>query len=426
MIISKADWPYRNSEITRKGGIHLNHTKKLELAAVASIPIIMTLANSMLIPLLPIMEKKLGISSVQSSLIITVYAAIAIICIPIAGYLSDRFGRKKIIIPSLILAAIGGGISGSGAWLMDGMAAYWVILAGRFVQGIGAAGAFPIVIPLVGDMFQSEEEVTSGLGIVETSNTFGKVLSPILGSALALLVWFLPFLIIPFFCLISILAVAFLIKVPGNKQGEKVTLKAFITSIKQILQQKGRWLYAIFGIGGIGMYILFGFLFYLSTMLEEQYHIEGIRKGLLLAIPLTAVCLFSYVTGKLVGENKQRMKWFTFIGLIIVTAAMLVCGWIPTKGLLLLLTLLFAAGLGIGAALPCLDALITEGIDKKQRGTITSLYSSMRFIGVAAGPPVTSLLLGKEPLLFYTFAAIAGVGGLCALLAIKPKSSSTG
>ncbi|SFL75436.1 MFS transporter, ACDE family, multidrug resistance protein [Paenibacillus sp. 1_12] len=401
----------------------MNHSKKLELAAVASIPIIMTLANSMLIPLLPIMEKKLGISSVQSSLIITVYAAIAIICIPIAGYLSDRFGRKKIIIPSLILAAIGGGISGLGAWLMSGMGAYTVILAGRFVQGIGAAGAFPIVIPLVGDMFKSEEEVTSGLGIVETSNTFGKVLSPILGSALALLVWFLPFLIIPFFCLISILAVAFLIKVPANKQSEKVTLKSFVSSIKQILQQKGRWLYAIFGIGGIGMFFLFGFFFYLSTILEEQYQIDGIRKGLLLAIPLTAVCLFSYVTGKLVGEDKPRMKWFTFIGLVIVAASMIVCGLVPTKALLLLLSLLFAAGLGIGAALPCLDALITEGIDKKQRGTITSLYSSMRFIGVAAGPPVTSLLLGKESLLFYTFAAIAGVGGLCALLAIKPESA---
>jgi ACDE family multidrug resistance protein len=401
----------------------LDYPKKLELAAVASVPIIMTLANSMLIPLLPIMEKKLNITSVQSSLIITVYAAIAIVCIPIAGYLSDRFGRKKIIIPSLILAAIGGGVSGLGAWLMGGIEAYWVILVGRFVQGIGAAGAFPIVIPLVGDMFKSEEEVTSGLGIVETSNTFGKVLSPILGSALALLLWFLPFLIIPFFCLISILAVAFLIKIPSSNQEEKVTLKVFVTSIKQILQQKGLWLYAIFGIGGICMFILFGFLFYLSSILEEKHQIEGIQKGLMLAIPLIAVCLFSYLTGKLVGKNKQRMKWLTFTGLIIVTGAMLVCGWLQVTTLFPLMSLLFATGLGIGIVLPCLDAMVTEGIDKKQRGTITSLYSSMRFIGVAAGPPVTSLLLGKEAALFFTFAAIAGVAGLSALFAIKPKTA---
>ena len=40
-------------------------------------------------------------------------------------------------------------------------------------------------------------------------------------------------------------------------------------------------------------------------------------------------------------------------------------------------------GIGIGMALPCLDALITQGIEKEQRGTVTSFYSSMRFIGVA-------------------------------------------
>ncbi|NHN33405.1 MFS transporter [Paenibacillus sp. S3N08] len=383
----------------------------------------MTLANSMLIPLLPIMEKQLGISSVQSSLIITVYAAIAIIFIPIAGYLSDRFGRKKVIIPSLILAAVGGGVSGLGAWLMGGLEAYWVILAGRFVQGIGAAGAFPIVIPLVGDMFKSEEEVTNGLGIVETSNTFGKVLSPVLGSALALLLWFLPFLIIPLFCLISILAVSFLIKIPGGELDEKLTLKVFANSIKQILQQKGRWLYTIFGIGGISMFVLFGFLFYLSSILEDRHQIQGIQKGLMLAIPLVAVCFFSFLTGKLVGKNKQRMKWLTFTGLVIVTAAMLACGWLQVKALFPLMSLLFATGIGIGIVLPCLDAMVTEGIDKKQRGTITSLYSSMRFIGVAAGPPLTSLLLGNETALFYTFAAIAAAAALFALFTIKPKTA---
>ncbi len=74
-------------------------------------------------------------------------------------------------------------MSGLGAWLFQGLAAYWIILAGRFIQGIGAAGAFPIVLPLIGDMFKNEEDVSSSLGIVETSNTMGKVLSPIIGSA---------------------------------------------------------------------------------------------------------------------------------------------------------------------------------------------------------------------------------------------------
>ena len=53
-----------------------------------------------------------------------------------------------------------------------------------------------------------------------------------------------------------------------------------------------------------------------------------------------------------------------------------------------MLTLFVLSGIGIGVGLPCLDAFITSGIEKEERGTVSSIYSSMRFIGVAAGPPI--------------------------------------
>lgn len=106
----------------------------------------------MLIPVLPLMERKLDITKLQSSLIITVYSIVAIFLIPIAGFLSDKFGRKIVIIPSLIIAGIGGLIAGWAAWKMD--SPYFIILSGRILQGVGAAGAFPIVLPLIGDMFK--------------------------------------------------------------------------------------------------------------------------------------------------------------------------------------------------------------------------------------------------------------------------------
>ncbi len=93
--------------------------KKKDLFALASIPLMMTLGNSMLIPVLPIIEKEINITSFQSSLIITVYSVVAIILIPLAGYLSDKIGRKKVIIPSLLLTGIGGLIAAFAAWSMD-------------------------------------------------------------------------------------------------------------------------------------------------------------------------------------------------------------------------------------------------------------------------------------------------------------------
>lgn len=81
-------------------------------------------------------------------------------------------------------------------------------------------------------------------------------------------------------------------------------------------------------------------------------------------------------------------------------------------------------GIGIGVALPCLDALITENIKKPQRGTITSIYSSMRFIGVAAGPPLASVLVKFSPqLMFYSIGGTGVVATVLALFAIKPDSN---
>lgn len=399
--------------------------KKRDLIALASIPLIMTLANSMLIPVIPLMQKMLGISSFQSSLIITTYAAISIICIPIAGYFSDRYGRKLIILIGLTLATIGGIISAISAWQLEHYAAFYGILAGRFVQGIGAAGAFPIVIPLVGDMFDSEEEVSSALGIVETSNTFGKVISPILGSALTLIIWFLPLAVIPIISLISILAITIMVHVPKKKSKEQTTLRSFIQSLLIILKKRGRWLYAIFTIGGCVMFVLFGILYYLSSILESRYGIDGIKKGLLLAIPLSAICCSSYITGKIIGTNKSKMKWINVVGSIILVIIMMLCWLLKTKSLFFMLSILTISGVGIGLILPCLDALITEGIEKEQRGTITSLYSSMRFIGVAAGPVVVSLLLDKERIMFSIFTGLEVICSLIALFAIRPDKSNS-
>ena len=83
--------------------------------------------------------------------------------------------------------------------------------------------------------------------------------------------------------------------------------------------------------------------------------------------------------------------------------------------------LLSISSLGIGLSLPSLDTLITEGVEKNIRGTVTSLYSSMRFLGVAAGPPIIALIDTNMSVLYLILAALSGIAGLIGLFAIKPR-----
>jgi MFS transporter, ACDE family, multidrug resistance protein len=389
------------------------------IASLASIPLVMTLGNSMLIPVLPTIEKQLHITSFQTSLLITMYSVVAIIFIPIAGYMSDRIGRKKVIIPSLLLAAIGGLISGWAAWRMD--EPYAMMVAGRMLQGLGAAGAFPVVLPLVGDLFPDDSETSSCLGTIETANTFGKVLSPILGAMFASIVWFLPFFAFPLFCAVSLAMMLFCVKSP-SKQDRPLPFRQFLRNVKTIFRREGRWLYAIFAIGGLLMLILFAFLFFLSSRLED-YGMDGIKKGWVLSIPLGALCAASFMTGKKIGENKTLMKWVIAAGGMLAGAAIMVIKFFPS--LWWMVALFSLAGVGIGVMLPCLDALITEGIEKKERGTVTSFYSSLRFIGVAMGPPLAALLMKRETsTLLFLLVALCFLASAITFVAIKPEKET--
>jgi len=80
----------------------------LSVTALAGVPFIMVLGNSMLIPVLPDIRNALNLTPIAASLLITLFSLTAGIIIPVAGFLSDRYGRKVVIIPAISYTASGG------------------------------------------------------------------------------------------------------------------------------------------------------------------------------------------------------------------------------------------------------------------------------------------------------------------------------
>lgn len=387
-----------------------------EFIALASIPLVLVLGNSMLVPILPDLQQKLGVSRFQSSLVISLFSITAGLIIPISGYLSDRYSRKGVIIPSLIIYGAAGILAGFGAvWN-----SYTILIIARAIQGIGAAGTAPIAMALVGDMYKGATE-SKALGLNEASNGTGKVLSPIIGASLALLVWYAPFFALPVFCVLSLLAVMFLIKEPKQKK-EPQKLKAYIKQIGSILKEKGRWLITSFFAGSLALFILFGVLFYLSSILEEPpYNIDGVKKGLILAVPLLGMVVTSYTTGALIKKNGTLMRWLMNIGLILMTASLALTIFF-FQNLYVFIGFLTLSSIGTGLLLPCLNTMITGSVKKEQRGMITSIYSSLRFIGVAFGPPIFEWLMKiSHQMVFIAVSSLSLITLGLVFFLIKPK-----
>ena len=391
----------------------------LQFAILCGVPFVMVLGNSMLIPVFPQMKQAMSLTQFQVGLIVTFFSVPAGILIPLAGFLSDRYGRKPIMVPALFIYGIGGLISGVAALSMK--TPYSVLLVGRVVQGAGAGGTYQLAMALTGDTFQSAER-TKALGLLEASNGLGKVLSPILGSLIALISWYAPFFAYGFLAFPIALGVWFLVP---EKEGKlsKDSIQEYWRKLKEVFQEKAKLLLASYLVGMVALFLLFGVLSYVSDILESTYRIFGLKKGFVLAIPVFSMALTSYLSGVFLSDKQSLWKPI-IVGALFAAAICL--GLLPLfSNLIPYMTLLFFLGISIGLLLPPINSLITGATSSDRRGIITCLYGTVRFFGVAIGPPTFGLAIGLgQWFLFLSCAAIATVTALIALFTITPPAES--
>jgi ACDE family multidrug resistance protein len=118
-------------------------------------------------------------------LVVTLFTLPGVVLTPLLGVFADRVGRKRILLPSLVLFGLAGGacaLAPSFGWL-----------AGlRLVQGVGAAALGAVNVTLIGDLFRGRQRTTA-MGYNSSVLSVGTATYPLIGGALALAGWRLPF-----------------------------------------------------------------------------------------------------------------------------------------------------------------------------------------------------------------------------------------
>ncbi|MCA1054848.1 MFS transporter [Rossellomorea aquimaris] len=360
------------------------------VTVLGMLPILMVLGNSMLIPILPSIEEALQLKEKWSGWILSSFTIPAAICIPFVGFLSDRFGRNRIIQFSLWLILLGSVMCVSSAWMENPVPLF---MAGRGIQGMGAAGTTPLAMALAGDLFVGEER-TEALAALEVFNGIGKVIAPVIGAALTIyLSWNHAFWIFPLLCVLILVGLHHHLKDRNmDVQRRQNGLKNYVKHIGVVFTSKGLLLLPLYAIGGIGLFLLFGILFFLSYHIENTFHIDGFFKGFSFMFPLGAMTVSSIWCGRRVKTDEERGWCYIKWGIGMMTVPLGTLTFFHSLDILLLcITICFG---GLGLILPVLNTFITSSVSERERGFVVSMYGAFRFLGVALGPIFYSIWKG--------------------------------
>jgi ACDE family multidrug resistance protein len=373
----------------------------------------MIIGNSMFVPVLPDMEIMWDVTSTQAGLILSVFSLSAAVTIPLTGYLTAQFSKKKIAIFAVFIVIFGcliSALSGRGLFVNE---AYTVLLVGRGVQGIGAGIVAPLPFMITAELLERDDRVKV-LAALEGFNGLAKLVSPFAGMFTIQYGGSFLFIFYMGICIVAL--VLLLVGIQTIKPSPLWTCKSYVSSLKHVLFHRINNVLPLILAGGGSMCLLFGFLTYYSYELEWIYEQTGMTKAFLFTLPLLGLMIGSILTGKLVESHREFNPGTIFKG---VTSLLAICFLLlllhDTLWLLIIMTTLIGGSSAV--ILVMCNLLITENVLKEERDTIVSLYSMVRFIGVGLGPPLFTVLMYNEETMFvslFTVMVLLRVG--CQLL----------
>ncbi len=344
--------------------------KNLQIILIVSLmaPLGYTIIN----PAFPAIVDSLKISAQDVGLLITVYSVPGLLFVPILGILADRFGRKRIMVPSLFLFGIAGGAC---AFAHD----FRILLALRFFQGVGGASLFPLCLTLIGD-FYSDRDCTRAMGYNFGVTWFANAAYPFIGGAVAMLAWYYPF----FFYLLAIpVGLLVLLKLENPELRKKQDIRGYLSSVLGTM--KNRQIAGIFTCSLATFTIYSGaYLAYFSLMIGKSFGVNSLVIGLIVSAGFVSAAITSSQTSKLSRLSSERnliKAAFVLIALALVAVPFASDLWLVT-----IPAIVFGAGIGIID--PVKISILSSLAPTKYRAAFMSLDETFIILGMSAGPVI--------------------------------------
>ena len=346
------------------------------ISFIFSISIMAILGIVSVTPSLPYIAKDLNVTADKIGLVVSFFALPGIFFTPVYGVLADKYGRKKVLIPSLLIFGIFGT---AGFFVRD----FNLLLLFRFISGTGAASLGALNVALIGDLFPGEMRQRV-VGYNNSALNFGTTIVPIAGGMLAKIHWNYVFLL-PVLAIVLALFIMFSFKEPVSANRKSVSyFREFVSAVKN-------YKILIVFLVNVLMYIIhFGSLWtYIPFLIEKKFLSSSVINGLVLAGMSLTASFISIFFGKISKKmNPGRIFVYSFV---LTSAALFTITLISEWYYLFIPMVMFGAGFGM--ILPNIQSLVISLSPENQRGVLVSLNRTISLLGQFLGPVISGFIL---------------------------------
>ncbi len=302
-----------------------------------------------------------------SKLLLTLPSFFIAVLAPFAGQIIDRVGRKKPLLWSLLLYAMGGT---SGIFLDN----IYAILAGRALLGVAVAGIMTINTTLIGDYFQGIGR-SRFMGWQGAFMSFGGVLFVSVGGLLADISWRMPFLIYTFSLLIMAMVIFFIYEPRVREAAPGEDEKPF----KSRKQRKYLLLYVTAFLGMLFFYVI---PTQVPFLLQKESSLNSSAVGYTISIAVLAGALVSYNYGRI----RIRLNFYQIYAL---TFSLMGAGYVMVSlfsSYTGIFTGLIIAGFGTGTLMPNTNLWLISLAPAKRRGRLVGRLNFSVYLGQFLSP----------------------------------------
>jgi len=321
-------------------------------------------------PVFPTVARELGVAPEAVGLLITVFTMPGIILTPVLGVLADRFGRKQVLVPAILLFSV----AGSACSLARD---FEVLLLLRFLQGVGAASLGSLNATLIGDLFRGPQR-TEAMGYNASVLSIGTTLYPSLGGALAALGWHVPFAL-PIVGLGVALAVLLRLEAVEVEPGDGLA-----TYLREALAgMKNRKVLGLFLVSIMTFVILYGaYATFIPLHLSDRFGSTALAIGLVMSVGSASTALTASSLRVLRRFlTPERLITYAFA---LYAVSFLVIPWLPGHWLVAVPVALF--GVAQGMNYPVVMSLLAGLAPTEHRAIFMSANGMVLRIGQTLGP----------------------------------------